>query len=129
MAQLFAGILPKVAQVHFSIYRRPRSNARLDRGHFCVLASTVGFIRGKVPYGYLEHDSRRRHKMIEQYLDIANWKGLNKMEFCPYCYCRHCCCNGNSDDRMQTHVHEVVGSVRLAELEEDSHNHRFAHRN
>jgi len=28
--------------------------------------------------------------------------------------------------QMQTHVHEVVGSVRLAELEEDPHNHRFA---
>lgn len=26
----------------------------------------------------------------------------------------------------QTHVHEVVGSVRLAELGEDPHNHRFA---
>lgn len=29
-------------------------------------------------------------------------------------------------DREQTHVHEVVGSVRLAELGEDPHNHRFA---
>ena len=27
---------------------------------------------------------------------------------------------------VQTHVHEVVGSVRLAELNEDPHNHRFA---
>lgn len=27
---------------------------------------------------------------------------------------------------IQTHVHEVVGSVRLAELGEDPHNHRFA---
>lgn len=26
----------------------------------------------------------------------------------------------------QTHVHEIVGSVRLAELGEDPHNHRFA---
>lgn len=26
----------------------------------------------------------------------------------------------------QTHVHEVLGSVRLAELNEDPHNHRFA---
>lgn len=26
----------------------------------------------------------------------------------------------------QTHVHEVLGSVRLAELREDPHNHRFA---
>jgi hypothetical protein len=29
-------------------------------------------------------------------------------------------------DNKQTHVHEVFGSVRLAELEEDPHNHRFA---
>ncbi|MCD7947512.1 MAG: YmaF family protein [Oscillospiraceae bacterium] len=29
-------------------------------------------------------------------------------------------------DCTQTHVHEVVGSVRLAELTEDPHNHRFA---
>ena len=28
--------------------------------------------------------------------------------------------------KPQTHVHEVVGSVRLAELGEDPHNHRFA---
>lgn len=27
---------------------------------------------------------------------------------------------------MQTHVHEIAGSVRLAELEDDPHNHRFA---
>lgn len=33
---------------------------------------------------------------------------------------------GCMDDRRQTHVHEVVGSVRLAELCEDPHNHRFA---
>lgn len=30
------------------------------------------------------------------------------------------------DCYYQTHVHEVLGSVRLAELEEDPHNHRFA---
>lgn len=30
------------------------------------------------------------------------------------------------DRDMQTHVHEVLGSVRLAELNEDPHNHRFA---
>lgn len=29
-------------------------------------------------------------------------------------------------DEEQTHVHEFLGSVRLAELEEDVHNHRFA---
>lgn len=33
---------------------------------------------------------------------------------------------GCAVDRNQTHVHEVVGSVRLAELGEDPHNHRFA---
>ncbi|WP_310602111.1 YmaF family protein [Anaerosporobacter sp.] len=29
-------------------------------------------------------------------------------------------------EKEQTHVHEVLGSVRLAELDEDPHNHRFA---
>lgn len=29
-------------------------------------------------------------------------------------------------EKEQSHVHEVVGSVRLAELGEDPHNHRFA---
>lgn len=33
-------------------------------------------------------------------------------------YCGH--------QKEQTHVHEVLGSVRLAELQEDPHNHRFA---
>ncbi len=28
--------------------------------------------------------------------------------------------------RPQRHVHEFVGSVQLAEIEEDAHNHRFA---
>lgn len=32
------------------------------------------------------------------------------------------CCNNNN----QTHVHEVLGSVRIAELGKDPHNHRFA---
>lgn len=32
----------------------------------------------------------------------------------------------NCNFDTQTHVHEVVGSVRLAELDEDPHNHRFA---
>lgn len=32
----------------------------------------------------------------------------------------------NSCYETQTHVHEVVGSVRLAELKVDPHNHRFA---
>ena len=30
------------------------------------------------------------------------------------------------DNDEQTHVHEVTGSVRLAQLNEDPHNHRFA---
>jgi hypothetical protein len=30
------------------------------------------------------------------------------------------------EDESQTHVHEFLGSTRLAELEEDPHNHRFA---
>lgn len=34
--------------------------------------------------------------------------------------------NDNRCEREQTHVHEVLGSVRLAELDEDPHNHRFA---
>lgn len=38
-----------------------------------------------------------------------------------FCSCSPCC-----NDETQTHVHEVVGSVRLAELNEDPHNHRFA---
>lgn len=39
---------------------------------------------------------------------------------------RDCDCNCDNKKDMQTHVHEVLGSVRLAELEEDPHNHRFA---
>jgi len=34
----------------------------------------------------------------------------------------YCDCN----DKRQTHVHEVQGSVEIAEREEDPHNHRFA---
>lgn len=33
--------------------------------------------------------------------------------------------NYSQYEKMQTHVHEVTGSVRLAELREDPHNHRF----
>lgn len=33
---------------------------------------------------------------------------------------KHC------DEDSQTHVHEFLGSTRLAELEEEPHNHRFA---
>lgn len=36
------------------------------------------------------------------------------------------CENCDKCDKEQTHVHEVVGSVRLAELGKDPHNHRFA---
>ncbi len=32
----------------------------------------------------------------------------------------------NSCRRNQTHVHEIQGSVQIAEAEEDPHNHRFA---
>lgn len=41
-------------------------------------------------------------------------------------YFSDCHCNCNKECNDQTHVHEVVGSVRLAELGEDPHNHRFA---
>lgn len=41
------------------------------------------------------------------------------------CNC-NCNCNCNGDPSVLTHVHEIVGSVRLAELNEDPHNHRFA---
>lgn len=32
----------------------------------------------------------------------------------------------NIEEQEQTHVHEFIGSVKLAELEDDPHNHRFA---
>lgn len=34
--------------------------------------------------------------------------------------------NSCSCDEEQTHVHEVQGSLQIAEREEDPHNHRFA---
>ncbi|TWH47810.1 YmaF family protein [Sporomusa sp. KB1] len=37
---------------------------------------------------------------------------------------RKCFCH--SEDEEFTHVHEFLGSTKLAELEEDPHNHRFA---
>lgn len=37
-----------------------------------------------------------------------------------------CCHNCRPCPPKQTHVHEVQGSTRLAELNEDPHNHRFA---
>ncbi|HBE86306.1 MAG TPA: hypothetical protein DDW53_14275 [Lachnoclostridium sp.] len=36
---------------------------------------------------------------------------------------KECC---DCQDRRQSHVHEVLGSVQIAEREEDPHNHRFA---
>ncbi len=35
---------------------------------------------------------------------------------------RHCC----HEKEQQTHVHEFLGSTKLAELKEEPHNHRFA---
>ena len=32
----------------------------------------------------------------------------------------------NDETRRQTHVHEFLGSTKLAEEEDDRHNHRFA---
>lgn len=32
----------------------------------------------------------------------------------------------SEEERVQRHVHEVLGSVMIAEREEDPHNHRFA---
>ncbi len=38
----------------------------------------------------------------------------------------HCYPQEESRCEPQRHVHEVLGSVRVAELREDPHNHRFA---
>lgn len=38
---------------------------------------------------------------------------------------RECSCNRESSPE-QRHVHEVLGSVEIAERQEDPHNHRFA---
>ena len=35
-------------------------------------------------------------------------------------------CNDNSEVMCQSHVHEYLGSTRIAEAQEDPHNHRFA---
>lgn len=35
------------------------------------------------------------------------------------------CNNENSNTRVQRHVHEIIGSVQIAEREDDPHNHRF----
>jgi len=37
---------------------------------------------------------------------------------------RKCSCHDSEEEL--THVHEFLGSTKLAELEEDPHNHRFA---
>jgi len=42
---------------------------------------------------------------------------------------RGCSCNTGNDpcnESRQTHVHEFLGSVKIAEPQEDPHNHRFA---
>jgi len=43
---------------------------------------------------------------------------------CKDCFSCVPCCSVCREE--QTHVHELIGSVRLAELGEDPHNHRFA---
>lgn len=40
--------------------------------------------------------------------------------------CFQQCACGEHRSRQQRHVHEVLGSVMIAEREEDAHNHRFA---
>lgn len=40
-------------------------------------------------------------------------------------YTNPCSCDHHKEDEL-THVHEFLGSTKLAELEEDPHNHRFA---
>ena len=44
---------------------------------------------------------------------------MNYMEF-DRCECRPSC------PKEQTHVHEILGSVQIAEATTDPHNHRFA---
>ena len=36
------------------------------------------------------------------------------------------CCQPRDCNRRQKHVHEIVGSVQIAERDTDPHNHRFA---
>lgn len=40
--------------------------------------------------------------------------------------CQQCSCCCPCEPRQQRHVHEILGSVMIAEREEDPHNHRFA---
>lgn len=44
------------------------------------------------------------------------------MDFSEVNCCHMCGC----DSRPQRHVHEIVGSVEIAEENTDPHNHRFA---
>lgn len=37
-----------------------------------------------------------------------------------------CCCCCEPEQETQRHVHEILGSVMIAEPKEDPHNHRFA---
>lgn len=50
-------------------------------------------------------------------LNIIKW-GVNYMSY-NYRPNHHC-------DNKQRHVHEVLGSVQIAEPQDDPHNHRFA---
>lgn len=50
------------------------------------------------------------------------------MSRCCFCHCDPCTCRCCSEEEAgeQRHVHEIVGSVMIAEPEEDPHNHRFS---
>lgn len=43
---------------------------------------------------------------------------------CAFDFC--CCIKTEECDKEQRHVHEILGSVMIAEKQEDPHNHRFA---
>lgn len=43
---------------------------------------------------------------------------------CCHCCCEPCVCP--PQDQEQRHVHEIAGSVMIAEPEGEAHNHRFA---
>ena len=40
--------------------------------------------------------------------------------------CNPCDCENEENEEQQRHVHEIEGSVMIAEPQEDPHNHRFA---
>lgn len=52
----------------------------------------------------------------------------NNIETIDMCCCLKKCRNSSSQDNDcdQRHVHEILGSVMIAERVEDPHNHRFA---